>query len=570
MRGVIALLFISFSLGTYGQTKFAKQVGDTIMFAFNSEWETIEHFGDATYTRKAWPLNEEMWVIFDYYANGQVQMKAAGRNADPARDEQYVGGQLRLNKSGDSLSYFKYNEASELHGVYRNFYESGKLEQRGQYKEGVRHGTWVSFHENGTVSDSGLIDDGKYDGRWVGYYENGTLEYEGTYKGGGRTGWWKTYHDNGQLKSKVEYVDGGEEGMYESFLEDGKPSCAGMYKDGQKTGDWKCLHQNGQLSKVEFYKNDVPKGEVVAYYEDGTVKYKTKYNDGLQDGPYVEYHENAQLKIEGTYDNGLATSTYQQWDEDGQLVFKRTYAEGEVISETWYGSDGKPLAPSALLTLPQLRTDHKAGMQDMLRSQSKHWVNDRGVYNFVIGPDGRVEDVKVVETCNDYMDTLIMDVIKGLEFEPGAVLGESSAFGNDMVVDMNYSTIEKIELGNYYQMPDESADDKEAKRFEQSFMIVEEMPEFPGGMDELFQYLGKNTTYPAIAKDEGAEGVVYAQFVVRRSGMVSNVEILRGVHPELDREALRVVRKMPLWTPGKQRGKKVNVYYKLPFRFRLS
>lgn len=106
----------------------------------------------------------------------------------------------------------------------------------------------------------------------------------------------------------------------------------------------------------------------------------------------------------------------------------------------------------------------------------------------------------------------------------------------------------------------------------QIFTIVEENPEFPGGEKALFEYLGKNTKFPAIAKDAGIQGIVYVQFVVMEDGKINPdmVEILRGVHPALDQEAIRVVKSMPAWSPGKQRGKPVRVYYKLPFRFTLK
>jgi protein TonB len=106
----------------------------------------------------------------------------------------------------------------------------------------------------------------------------------------------------------------------------------------------------------------------------------------------------------------------------------------------------------------------------------------------------------------------------------------------------------------------------------QIFHVVEETPEFPGGQVELMKFLQKNTKFPTIAKEAGITGVVYVQFVVREDGKVDqdDITILRGVHPALDKEAIRVVKSMPQWKPGRQRGKAVPVYYKLPFRFNLK
>lgn len=104
----------------------------------------------------------------------------------------------------------------------------------------------------------------------------------------------------------------------------------------------------------------------------------------------------------------------------------------------------------------------------------------------------------------------------------------------------------------------------------QVFMIVEDMPKFPGGETELFKFLGKNMSYPPMAKDAGVQGVVYVNFVVMEDGSIANVKVLRGIGAGCDEEAIRVVKSMPKWSPGKQRGKAVRVNYNLPVRFVLK
>ncbi len=104
------------------------------------------------------------------------------------------------------------------------------------------------------------------------------------------------------------------------------------------------------------------------------------------------------------------------------------------------------------------------------------------------------------------------------------------------------------------------------------FTIVEEMPEFQGGQKALFEFLGKKTNYPAMARENGIEGTVYIGFVVMEDGTISNIHIKRGLPSGgagCDKEALRVVGEMPTWKPGKQRGKAVRVAYTLPFKFKL-
>lgn len=104
---------------------------------------------------------------------------------------------------------------------------------------------------------------------------------------------------------------------------------------------------------------------------------------------------------------------------------------------------------------------------------------------------------------------------------------------------------------------------------EMDYFPLIQFPEFPGGEKQLFQFLIKNTKYPKKAKKKDISGIVYIQFVVDKDGKLRDEIVLEGVHPLLDEEALRVVRIMPKWKPGKEDGYPVSIFYKLPFRFTL-
>lgn len=104
---------------------------------------------------------------------------------------------------------------------------------------------------------------------------------------------------------------------------------------------------------------------------------------------------------------------------------------------------------------------------------------------------------------------------------------------------------------------------------EETFTIVEEMPEFPGGDAALMRYLAKSVRYPVIAEQNNIQGRVYIQFVINTNGEVTNAIVLRGVDPSLDKEAIRVVENMPNWKPGKQRNKPVRVSFTVPINFVL-
>ncbi len=118
-----------------------------------------------------------------------------------------------------------------------------------------------------------------------------------------------------------------------------------------------------------------------------------------------------------------------------------------------------------------------------------------------------------------------------------------------------------------YVAPVEVEEDVEEQ---QIFQVVEEMPEFPGGMAECLKFLGKNIKYPTISQENGVQGKVIVQFVVNRDGSIVDPVVVRSVDPYLDKEALRVIKMMPKWKPGKQRNKPVRVKYTVPVTFKLQ
>ena len=150
----------------------------------------------------------------------------------------------------------------------------------------------------------------------------------------------------------------------------------------------------------------------------------------------------------------------------------------------------------------------------------------------------------LIEIVED--DTMIDEDLEILDAEDDSENTEVSEFDSDM-------------FGDY---GDESIGDSEI------FMVVEDMPGFPGG--NVQQWISKHVKYPVLAMENGIQGKVYVQFVIERDGSVSNVKVVRGVDSSLDKEAVRVVKSMPKWKPGKQRGKPVRVSFTLPINFQLA
>ena len=142
---------------------------------------------------------------------------------------------------------------------------------------------------------------------------------------------------------------------------------------------------------------------------------------------------------------------------------------------------------------------------------------------------------------------------------------EDDAEVEETTIASSEETGEKVEI-KYTPV----AVEEEVEEEQQIFEVVEEAPEFPGGMGALMKFLGSNIKYPTIAQKNGVQGRVIVQFVVNKDGSIVDAKVMRSVDPYLDKEALRVVSSMPKWKPGKQRGKAVRCRYTVPVMFRLQ
>lgn len=115
-----------------------------------------------------------------------------------------------------------------------------------------------------------------------------------------------------------------------------------------------------------------------------------------------------------------------------------------------------------------------------------------------------------------------------------------------------------------------SQNDSSSNEEDELIQVVEEMPDFPGGTKELSLFLENNLNYPSEARESGVQGIVFVSFIVESDGHLSNVKVLRSLGSGCDEEAIRLVKSMPNWKPGKHRGAAVRVSYILPVKFKLN
>jgi protein TonB len=147
------------------------------------------------------------------------------------------------------------------------------------------------------------------------------------------------------------------------------------------------------------------------------------------------------------------------------------------------------------------------------------------------------------------------------------IVENTAEIGNDISIDAEADESTQVEE---YKTPVAMQEEEKEVDEQDIFLIVESSPAFPGGELARMRFLQDNIKYPPIAKESGIQGTVHLTFVIERDGSVTDVKLLRGIGGGCDEEAIRVVKNMPKWEPGKQRGKPVRVQFNLPIKFNLS
>ena len=205
------------------------------------------------------------------------------------------------------------------------------------------------------------------------------------------------------------------------------------------------------------------------------------------------------------------------------------------------------------------------GANVVVRGTGRGTVSDKeGRFEIEFDPSKEVVNVSYVG-----MQSVSIKMADGqVPYMEHTIRMHPTEFTLDMLRTENMENVDHLKLnGSIRQYQEEHLEFGDA---EPVFMVVEEMPEFPGGNTELMKFLAKNIKYPAEAQQKGEQGRVIVQFVVGKDGKLSDIKIMRSISPTLDAEAIRVIKAMPDWKPGTQRGQAVNVKFNIPISFRLD
>lgn len=227
-------------------------------------------------------------------------------------------------------------------------------------------------------------------------------------------------------------------------------------------------------------------------------------------------------------------------NKDSQSIFVKKYDEADLFSQSAIHSRLGLILALAFIILAFSYTKYNRNMVDL-------------------GASSAIEEIEVEAPQTQ----------REITPPPPPPPPEIQVVENEEIIEEEDNIIqEEVTENTVVEAPPVQAEEEEVKE-DEIFQIVEEMPQFPGGDLGLQKYLA-SITYPPIARDNDIEGVVYIRFVIDKTGKPTNVEVARGADKILNEAALSHLKKMPNWTPGKQRGKTVRVQYIVPIKFRLN
>lgn len=312
--------------------------------------------------------------------------------------------------------------------------------------------------------------------------------------------------------------------------------------------------KDGSIEKEQiFAKGNLQKE--TSYYPDGKKLLSYSAENQLMNGEYKMWHQNGQLNFSGNYKNNLKDGEFQEFNDSGVLQKTGIYKGGKLIGGVAIVQDvmyDRPEKPAAYINGDEAFDEYlkkRSANIDGLKTVTKPTRID---LRFLIDKTGRITDIENISELTAAELSILNEVFKELPtYTPATEEGIPVA----SIKDLNFIL---------------SADGLKRNTNDEVFAKPDKMPEFPGGVGALRDFLSSNVRYPKDAQISAVQGKVFVNFIVNGDGTITKVTIARGVHYLLDEEAIRVVQIMPRWIPGQKDGKPVRVSYTVPINFALQ
>lgn len=246
-----------------------------------------------------------------------------------------------------------------------------------------------------------------------------------------------------------------------------------------------------------------------------------------------------------------------------------------IASQLHMEQSNPPKAGGKIIELPDIDPMYAGGSSEMTRfianslrypqEAAQNDIQGLVVYNFVVELDGTLSDFELMHRAHPLLDAEALRIIKSMPaWRPAVYKGKSVRARQ--YVPMYF----KLNKNGYRTSTAQKRKVMTLDPNEEIFTIVDKMPQFPTGEDGLGRFISEFLRYPSRAREEGVQGRILCSFIIRKDGTVSNVEVIDGLHNELDNEALRVLSMMPKWTPGKNDNENVSVKCILPIDFTID
>ena len=492
--------------------------------------------------------------------------------------------------------YHKYQvdpETNKKNGFFEEYFNN-KIITKGEFKFGIKNGGWKFYYQNEALQQKGIYVDGKKSGLWTYYYSDGNIACETPFLNGERNGIQKGRHPNGTKSFEAPFKNNILEGVVTYYFDNGKPEYTNTYINDSVNGLCKKYYSNGNIKEERYIKKQKRDSIYKFYYEDGTLWEEIIYKNG---NPYnvINYNKpNGQKLNCCTLENG--TGTMKFYDLEGKITSEVNYLNNKKNGQATYFENG-------------ILTDEGRYENDMYVGSWKEYYKTGELYS-VINYESDLKNGKAIYYFKDgsisQEGTFFKDEREGnwiiynqnkeinseLKYKNGQLDGFAKYYSKGKKIsEGEYYYGEKINTWQYYNYkgkPEKKVDygdkssvdvtkankyndtPKKIAEEDKTLSIAEKMPSFMGGEQEMMYFIQKNIAYPNDAKYAGISGTVYIQFIVLSTGEIDkNIRVIRGVHPTLDEEALRIVSIMPRWNPGSQSGKPVSVTFNLPIKYSL-
>ena len=336
-----------------------------------------------------------------------------------------------------------------------------------------------------------------------------------------------------------------------------------------------------EMGQFEIYGDDgdpILLKDTIIYNEDGSyIKCETFDAFDPNTGEPCKKMTVTSYNADGTFGNNMHITEVEKHGDTATYSIEPFSISFKDNKENMYQSLLEKAKEDSVYQVVDEMPEYPGGVEAMMKYVSENVqypqeakdndISGRVFISFVVEKDGSVSNVKVMRGIGGGCDEEAVRVISSMpKWKPGIKDGKPVRVSYMMPLTFKLTEGQPAKPA---QKTDASQPDMKPDK-DGVYQNVEEMPEFPGGIEGLMDYVSKNVKYPESAKEKNLQGRVMVKFVIEKDGTVSNVEVFRGWENELDDEAVRVVKAMPKWKPGKQDGKTVRVSYMLPINFVLG